>query len=598
LTVGEPILVAGALAAAALAASLLAGKLRIPGLLLFLALGMAVGSDGLGWVHFDDYTLARDVGIVALAVILYEGGLTTNFAQLRPMIGPGISLSVLGTLLTAIITGFAAAWLFGLSVLEGMLIGSIVASTDVAAIFALLRGSSMRPRLARLLEGEAGSNDPVAILLVIGFIEWITRPDYGLANMALLFVQQVGIGVAVGLGVGWLAVWLLRSVTLPTLGLYPVAALTAAALAFGTADVLKGSGFLAIYLVGLILGSATIPAKRTVISFHAGLAWVAQLGMFLMFGLLVFPAELPSIALEGTLLALILCFVARPLASLLAAAPWRFTWQERAVLGWAGLRGAVPVVLATFPVLAGIPGSEEFFDIVFFGVVLSLLIQGTTFEPFARRLGLTVSEPALPEPIAEIGVIRGLGAEVVDYPVGHDHAVVGAHVRDLQLPREAVVNVIVRGEEAIPPRGSTRVQGGDHLHILVRREAAGEVAGLMDRWRRGPIGPPPRPRRPIRGAPPVFSVRPWDPAAVSGSVSTPEVVLGEPVVARLRIRRDAPGTLVALADGRYAVTGRTLVVGSRDDVAAYARRRVGRVDAGEHAWLQTLVGALAADVFA
>jgi len=582
---------------AALAASLLAGRLRIPGLLLFLSLGMIVGSDGLGLVHFDDYQLARDIGIVALAVILYEGGLTTNFAQLRPVIAPGASLSVFGTLLTGIITGFAAAWLFGLSTLEGMLIGSIVASTDVAAIFALLRGSGMQPKLARLLEGEAGSNDPVAILLVIGFIEWITTPDYGVWNMVLLFVQQICIGVGVGLALGWAAIRMLRRVELPTLGLYPVAALTAAALAFGVADVLKGSGFLAVYIVGLIIGSTTIPAKRTVISFHAGLAWVAQLGVFLMLGLLVFPAQLPSIAVEGTLLALILCFVARPVASLITTAPWHFTWQERVVLGWAGLRGAVPVVLATFPVIAGIPGSQEFFDIVFFGVVLSLLIQGSTFEPLARRLGLVVKQPALPEPIAEIGVIRGLGAEVVDYPVGHDHAVVGQRVRDLMLPREAVVNVIVRGDEAIPPRGSTIVRAGDHLHILVRREAAREVAALMERWRSGPVGPPPRPRRPVRGAPPVFSVRPWTPEAATGTPNAPETVLGVPVVARLRVRRDAPGALVALADGRYAVTGNTLIVGSRDDIAAYVRRRFKQVSNDEHAWLQTIVGALAADVF-
>jgi cell volume regulation protein A len=595
--VGELILIGGALMAAALAASLLAGRLRIPGLLLFLALGMAVGSDGLGWVHFDDYALARDVGIVALAVILYEGGLTTSVEKLRPVIAPGASLAVLGTLLTALFTGVAASWLFDLALVEGLLLGSIVASTDVAAIFALLRGSALRSRLARLLEGEAASNDPVAILLVIGFIEWISHPSYGLADMARLFVMQVGIGVAVGAAIAWVAVRALRAVTLPAVGLYPVAGLTAAALGFGLADVLGGSGFLAIYLIGLALGAAAIPAKRTLIAFHSGLAWVAQLGVFLMLGLLVFPSQLPSIAVEGTLLALVLCFVARPLASVIATAPWRFRPAERVVLAWAGLRGAVPVVLATFPVLAGVPDSREFFDIVFFGVVLSLLIQGPTFEPLARRLGMTVSEPVLPEPIAEVGVLRGLGAEVVEYPVGADHAIAGARVRDLDLPREAVVNVIVRGEEAIPPRGSTRVRAGDHLHILVRHEAAREVAELMQRWRRGPIGRAPRPRRTFRGAPPVFSVRPWSAEAAAGRPGAPDSVLGLPVVARLRVRRDAPGALVALADGRYAVTGSTVVVGSRDDVAAYARRRVAAVDPDQRAWLQTLVAALAADAF-
>jgi potassium/hydrogen antiporter len=594
---GELILIAGLLMTAALTASLLAGRLRVPGLLLFLAVGMLVGSDGLGWLDFDDYELARDIGIVALAVILYEGGLTTVVAQMRPVILPAASLAVLATLLTAVITGFAASALFGFPLLEGLLLGSIVASTDAAAIFALLRGSSLKPRLARLLEGEAGSNDPVAVLLVVGFIEWIEHPGYGVPDMALLFVSQLGIGTAAGLAVGLAGGWALRRTILPTVGLYPVASLTIGAVAFGLADVLGGSGFLAIYLAGLVLAGASIPAKRTIVAFHGGLAWVAQLAMFLTLGLLVFPSQLASIALEGIALALVLAFVARPVASVAATAFTSMSVNERIVLGWAGLRGAVPVVLATFPVIAGVPESLEFFNIVFFAVVASLLVQGPTFEPLAHRLGVITSEPPPSEPIIEVGVIRRLGAETVEYPVGDDHAVVGAHVRDLGLPRDAVVNVIVRRDEAIAPRGSTRVRAGDRLHILVRREVTKEVDALMERWRRGPIGPPPRPRRRIRGTPPVFTVRRADAGAIVGDAHTPEVVLGQPVVARMRVRRDLPGALVALEDGRYAVTGPVLVVGSREDVATYARRRAQRADPDERAWLQTVVGALAIDVF-
>jgi cell volume regulation protein A len=369
--------------------------------------------------------------------------------------------------------------------------------------------------------------------------------------------------------------------------------------AFGGADVLGGSGFLAIYLAGLALASATIPAKRTIVAFHDGLAWVAQLGMFLTLGLLVFPSQLGEIALEGTVLAAILVFVSRPVASVVSTAFASLTGRERVVLGWAGLRGAVPVVLATFPVIAGVPDSLEFFNIVFFAVVLSLLVQGTTFEPLARRLGLTTAEPALPEPIAEMGTIRGLGAEIVDYPVGADHAAAGTLVRDLGLPRDAVVNVIVRGDQAIPPRGSTRVQPGDRLHVLVRSEVAREVADLMDRWRRGPLGSPPRPRPRVLGRPPLFSVRPWDGRAIQGDARSPTAVLGEPVIARLGVRRDEPAALVALHDGRYAVTGRIVVVGSRTDVTAYARRRLRRAAAGaeEQSWLKSVVGALAIDLF-
>ena len=595
--IGSLMLTAGVLMAASLAASLLARRLRLPGLLLFLAIGMLIGTDGLGWLDFDDYELARDLGIVALAVILYEGGLTTRVEQLRPVAGAAISLAVLGTFLTAVITGLAAAWIFGLPLLQGLLLGSIVASTDVAAIFALLRNSGMQTRMARLLEGEAGSNDPVAILLVVGFIEWIGRPDYGVADMALLFVRQVFIGIAVGLLIGWLAVRLLRSIELPTVGLHPVASLTVGALAFGAADVLGGSGFLAIYLAGLALASAPIPAKRTIVAFHDGLAWLAQLGMFLALGLLVFPSQLPSIVVEGTILALILVFISRPLASLVATAFSSLSVSQRIVLGWAGLRGAVPVVLATFPVIAGIPDSLEFFNIVFFAVVVSLLIQGPTFEPLARRLGLTTVATQASEPIIEVGAIRRLGAEVVEYSVELGHAVVGARIRDLDLPREAVVNVIVRGTEAIPPRGSTRIQAGDRLYVIVRREVARDVADLMNRWHHGPIGSAPRPRPRITGTSPIFSVRPSDDSAIEGDVAAPTAIFDEPVVARLRVRRDEPGALTALGDGRYAITGRLLIVGSRDQLVTYLRRRMKAVDDDERAWHQTVIGALAVDSF-
>jgi cell volume regulation protein A len=502
---GELILAAGALLAAGLAASLAAGRIRVPGLLLFLGLGMLIGTDGVGWIDFDDYGLARRVGIIALALILFEGGLTSGLLHIRPVLGAAARLAAIGTVVTALVTGFAAVWLFGFSTLDGLLLGSVLASTDGAAIFALLRGSTLERKLARTLEAESGFNDPIAVLLVLGFIEWIRRPDYGVLDMLGLLGQQLGIGLAVGLGLGWLAVQGFRRVRLETAGLYPVASLAAAAIAFGAADTLHGSGFLAVYLAGLMLGTANIPAKRTVTTFHQGLAWVAQVAMFLTLGLLVFPSELGDVALEGTVLALILVLVARPLAVVAATVPGGYGWGERLVLAAAGLRGAVPVVLATFPVLAGIPHSGEFFNIVFFAVLLSTLVQGVSFEPLARRVGATTSEPALPIPLAEAGTIRRLGAEILEFPIGSEDAAVGARVRDLALPREAVVNVIVRGDQAIPPRGSTRLQAGDRLHLLLRQEAYDEVMDLVERWRSGPLGPPPRPprvihgRRPLRG---------------------------------------------------------------------------------------------------
>src|SRR4051794_31002356 len=306
---------------------------------------MLVGSDGLGLIHFDDYDTARVVGIVALSLILYEGGLTAGWGEIRPVVVPSISLALLGTIVTAVVAVLAAVWLLDLTTLQGLLLGSILASTDGAAVFAVLRGSTLRRRLARTLEGEAGFNDPVAVLLVLGFIDWIEKPGYGLADMIVLFVEEIGIGVAVGLAVGWLSVQGLRRTRLASAGLYPVASLAIAGIAFGAADVLHGSGFLAIYLAGLTLGSAQIPAKRTIVTFHAGMGWLAQVVMFLALGLLVFPHQLDNVALEGTVLAFLVVLVARPVGVLLSTPRMRFAMRERVVLGWAGLRGAVPVVL-------------------------------------------------------------------------------------------------------------------------------------------------------------------------------------------------------------------------------------------------------------
>jgi len=589
---GALILVAGALMATGLAASLAAGRLRVPGLLLFLGIGMAIGSDGTGWIKFDDYELARAIGIVALALILFEGGLSAGFEEIRSVLAASLSLAFLGTILTAVLTGLAAALLLDFSTLEGLLIGSVLAATDGAAIFALLRGSTLRRKLARTLEGESGFNDPVAILLVLGFTHWIRKPDYGLIDMAGQFAVELSIGLVVGVAIGWLGVQAFRRVRLATGGLYPVASLTAAALAYGLADVLHGSGFLAVYLAGLSLGGATIPAKRTVTAFHQGLAWVAQIALFLTLGLLVFPSQLGDVALEGSLVAAVLVFLARPLGAAVATAPWGYDPREQAVVGWAGLRGAVPVVLATFPVIDHVPDSLEFFNIVFFAVLVSTLVQGTTFEPFARFLGLTTAEPALPRPLAELGTIRRLGAEVVEYPIAADDAIAGCRVRDLGLPRDALVTVVVRGERAIPPRGSMRLEAGDRLHLLVQEEAAHELRDLLDRWHTGPIGPQPRPPHFLAGRAAIFTVRPW--SEDDGDPAYPRRVLGHGVLDHLRTRRDAPGALLLLEDGRFAVTGPSVAAGGTRQLQDYARKRVQRSRSdSERAWWQEVIGALA-----
>lgn len=579
------LLVGGLLLAVGLLASLVATRLRVPGLVLFLGIGMVVGSDGLGWIDFADYELARDLGILALALILFEGGLSAGIAEIRPVMGTAISMSTLGTILTAIITGFAAAWIFDLDLLEGMLIGSIVAATDSAAIFSLLRGSTLKRKLARILEGESGTNDPVAVVLVIGFIAWIEDPAYGLGDFAVLFAEEIGIGAIVGVVVGALAVAAFRKARLATGGLYPVASLATVAIAFGLADVLHGSGFLSVYLVGLALGSGSIPGRQTIVTFHDGLAWVAQLGVFLVLGLLVFPSQLGDYALQGTALALVLCFIARPIAVFAATVFSRLPVGDTVVLGWAGLRGAVPVVLATFPVIQGVPGAVDYFNIVFFIVLFSTILQGMTFLPLAARLGATADEDPLARPVTEIGSIRRLGADMIEVRIREGDACVGHRVRDLGLPREALVNVLVRGDRALPPRGSTRLEAGDRLHMVVRRELVGSLEPIIERWRAGPVGPVGRPQRILPGTAPIFTSRPWRDS--DGDPLEPAAVLGLPVIERLRRRWDVPGALVVLQDGRLAVTGPRLVVGSRDQLQDYARRMLREMAAereDERAW--------------
>lgn len=384
----ELVLLAGGILAVAVAASALAARVRLPALVLFVGLGMLVGSDGFGWIAFDDYELARLLGTVALLLILFEGGLVTGWGQIRPVLRPALRLALVGTVATAAIAGLGATWLFGLSLLEGLLLGAILSATDGAAIFALLRGTSLPQRLARTLEGEAGFNDPVALLLVLLVIELILKPHYGVDDAFIFFARELAVGAAVGVLVGRMARSVLeRSGGFPS-GLVVVTSVASAAIAFGGAGALGGSGFLAVYLAGLSLGDAELPDRRSVLAFHEGLATLAEIGMFFALGLLVFPSQLGDIADKGIVLALIVAFIARPVAASIATLGEPLAREERLLLGWAGLRGAIPVILATFPIIRHVPKSLEFFNIVFFAVLVSAALQGLTVNTLASRIGL------------------------------------------------------------------------------------------------------------------------------------------------------------------------------------------------------------------
>ena len=379
------ILAVGALLAAGLVAAGLAARLRLPALVLFCGLGMLVGSDGLGFVPFNDYRLARMIGTIALVLILFEGGLAAGWHELRPVLRPALLLAVIGTVVTAAIVGLSASALFDFSLLEGLLLGAILAATDGAAVFALLRGVRLPLRLSRTLEGESGFNDPVAVLLVLVTIDLITNPQQRVWSTLLFVAHEVAVGAAVGLAGGLVARGARHAHRLPS-GLALVGSLATAALAYWIAGVLSGSGFLAVYMVGLALGDVAFAERKSVVAFHRGLAMVAEIGMFFALGLLVFPSQFGPIVGEAVLLAIVTAVIARPIASTLATIGQGFTKPERVLLAWAGLRGAVPVVLATFAVIDGVPRSVEMLNIVFFTVLLSAALQGATVEALANRL--------------------------------------------------------------------------------------------------------------------------------------------------------------------------------------------------------------------
>jgi potassium/hydrogen antiporter len=481
MNVGLAILVVGAVLAASVALAIGAAKTTLPALVAFLGLGMALGSDGPGGIAFDDAEVARDVGIISLVAILYEGGLSTSWRRLRAVAVPATLLSTVGVAVTAGVTGGFAHLLFDLSWPEAFLLGSVVASTDAAAVFATLRRTRLRRGLARTLEAESGGNDPVAIALTLGLIAWIERPNYGVDDLARLLAQQIGIGLAFGLAIGFLAAWVFARIPPSIASFVPVASAATAALAFGAADVAHGSGFLSVYLVGLAVGSTPSRYRGQLVTFHEGVAYVAQVALFIVLGLLVFPSRLPHVALAGLGLAAALMVVARPVAVWASTPFLGYSARERTLLGWAGLRGAVPIVLATFVLSSHLRSADTIFNAVFFVVLVSVVLQGTTLEWLARRLGL-MGAPAPSQP--PLAVTKTGLLDLEEFRVADDHAIAGAAVRELGLPREALVAVVVRGDDAIPPRGSTRIVAGDVLFVLVPHGKRPEVEDVFGRWRR------------------------------------------------------------------------------------------------------------------
>lgn len=477
------LLVAGVLMILGILSSKFSARAGLPVLVMFLGLGMLAGSEGLGRIPFENFQIAHAVGTVALAFILFDGGLRTPKQRLQLAWKPSAVLATLGVLITSVCTGLAATHILGLSLLEGLLLGSIVGSTDAAAVFALLRsaGVHLRDRLAATLEIESGANDPMAIFLTVGLIQLLSVEQPAGAGLLWLFGLQMGVGLAVGLGVGKLAVRLVNRIELAAAGLYPVLTGACGVLAFGLAAALHGSGFLAIYVAGIVLGNSKLVFQRGTMLFHDGLAWAGQIAMFVVLGLLSTPSALIEVAVPGLLVAAALTFVARPLAVIPLLLPFRFTWRELTLVSWVGLKGAVPIILATYPLIAGLPAGPRIFNVVFFVVLVSALVQGGTLPWVARTLRLEQPPPPAPPLSLEITSLRDVDAEIVEYQVTHASPAHERQLRHLALPEGAVVAMIARDKSVIPPRGSTEVRAGDHLFVIVNQESRSPVDAIFAR---------------------------------------------------------------------------------------------------------------------
>ena len=464
------ILLSAVLAILGVLASKLSPRFGVPVLVLFLGVGMLAGEDGIGRIFFDNADAAHAIGTFALILILFDGGLQTSKTSIIQAWKPAALLATFGVVGTAVVTGLAAMFILDLPLYKGLLLGAIVGSTDAAAVFSVLRNAGIRipAKIKSTLELESASNDPMAIFLTIGLITLIQDSTTKPLDLLSLFASQMGVGAVVGLTIGGIAVWLFRRVTLMAIGLYPVFVMLFGVLSFGLAANLNGSGFLATFITGVIVGNSRFAYQRNTFVFLDGLAWLGQIAMFVILGLLVTPTELFVNWKEGLLIACVLIFIARPLVVMPVLLLSKFSFKASLLISWVGLRGSVPIILAIFPLIFGMPYAELIFNVVFFIVLISALLQGSTLPYAARKLGLVLDDEVKASSTLEIVKVAKSKRELIEIEVSKLSPALNKTISELSLPDNTVVAMIARGEQTLIPKGSTKIETGDQIFIITK----------------------------------------------------------------------------------------------------------------------------------
>jgi potassium/hydrogen antiporter len=452
-------------------------RLGVPSLILFIAVGMILNT----YFFFDNAHITQFIGTIALIIILFEGGLQTKWSSVKGVYKPALSLATIGVLITTLSIGIAAKFILDLNWLEGMLFGAIVGSTDAAAVFSVLGNKNIKPRISSTLEAESGSNDPMAIFLTVAFLQLIQMPNLNPFNLVLSFFWQMGMGLVLGALFGMVSVWIINKINLDSSGLYPVLSVSLAILTYALTSIIDASGLLAVYVMAIIVGNQELTYRHSIIRFNEGFAWMLQIVMFILLGLLVFPQHLPGIALQGILLSILLIFVARPLGVYISLALDKsFNVKEKFFISWAGLKGAVPIVLATFPMVANLENSEIIFNVVFFVVLLSALVQGTTITPLANYLKLAGKDKPPLAHTLELVSIGKTNNEMIEVLINPDAFITGKAIKDIELPEKTLISAVIRKNDLITPTGDTVIKAEDTLYVLSNKSQRKHIYQLLN----------------------------------------------------------------------------------------------------------------------